>query len=269
MYSEIKQLKLMKKIFFVFLFLSVKFITAQAPDNSLYGYFEEKGNNTFYKSFNFDGNGKVFIADMDYGEYFTRNDSLIIYPDKSIFIFKIKKDKLIGASEWVKKGTWIINKDSTQIGNKVISPKSKEKAELLAEYYDKTKKSNDLDVLFSDEFPKINEELCNKGLAKACLNLFGLKMLEYTPGILSDADKIASKKLKPHPELIALSKKIIALGEPEGYTVLGSYYYTLGLRKEAFQIWDKGEKNGSHKSGMAKATVEFEEELQKAQQKEE
>ncbi|GAB0157088.1 hypothetical protein CHRYSEOSP005_23570 [Chryseobacterium sp. Alg-005] len=266
MYSGNKPLKFMKKILFLFFFLSVKLVMSQEADNSFYGYFEEKGDNTFYKSFSFDGNGKVLIADMDYGDYFTRNDSLIVYPDKSIFIFKIKKDKLTGASEWVKKGTWIINKDSTQIDKREISPKSKGKAELLAEYYDKTKNTNDLDALFSEEFPRINEELCNKGLAKACLNLFGIKMLEYTPGLLSDPDKIASKKIKPHPELIALSKKIVSLGEPEGYTVLGSYYYTLGMRKEAFQIWDKGEQNGSTKSGLTKATIEFEEELKKADQ---
>ncbi|MCT2562116.1 hypothetical protein N0B48_09465 [Chryseobacterium sp. pc1-10] len=41
-----------------------------------------------------------------------------------------------------------------------------------------------------------------KGLAKACMNLFGLKMMKNTPDLLSDPGKIPSKKLKPHSELI-------------------------------------------------------------------
>jgi len=72
-------------------FLSSYILSAQNADNSLQGYYKASSDDTLYSSFNFDGNGKVSIGDMDYGDYFTRNDSLIIYPDKSIFIFKIKK----------------------------------------------------------------------------------------------------------------------------------------------------------------------------------
>lgn len=250
-----------KKFLFVFVLFCLQCINAQKENNELHGYYEEKGSETFYKSFSFDGNGKVMIGGMDYGDYFTRNDSIVIYPDKSIFILTINKGQLKGISSWVEKGVWVPRKDTIVANHRTDSGKAQKKAELLAEYFDKTKKSNDFEVLFSDEFSKMNEGLCNKGLAKACMNLFGIKMLQYTPGVLNSPEKIASKKLKPHPELIALSSKIISLGEPEGYTVLGSYYYTLGLRDKAFQTWDEGEKNGSIKSGMTKAMIEFEEEL--------
>ena len=255
------------KLFLTILSFSTYMLSAQEADNSLQGYYKASNDKTLYNSFNFDGNGKVLIADMDYGDYFTRNDSLIIYPDKSIFIFKIKKGKLTGISDWVEKGVWIPKKDSSEINNRRHPADAQKKAQLLAEYYDKTKSSTgsdlDFEALASGKTSKINEDLCNKGLAKACMNLFGLKMLQYTPGLLTDPVNIASKKIKPHPELLSLSKKIIDLGEPEGYTVLGTYYFTLGLREKAFKTWEEGEKNGSLKSGTTKALIEFQEELDK------
>ncbi|MFP3597011.1 hypothetical protein [Chryseobacterium sp. SIMBA_029] len=261
------------KLFRLLLMVYGCVLSAQGADNALHGYYGADNDKTLYSSFSFsfDGNGKVLIADMDYGDFFTRNDSLIIYPDKSIFIFKIKKDKLIGISNWVEKGVWSPRKDSTSINNRLNPIDAKKKAELLAEYYDKTKKSSksglDFDALVSGKTNEINEKLCQKGLAKACMNLFGLKMMEYTPDLLSDPGKIPSKKLKAHPELILLSERIIELGEPEGYTVLGSYYYVLGLKEKAFKTWDEGEKKGSLKSARTKAMVEIQEELNQEDQK--
>lgn len=254
----------MRKFILLLVVLVVNCMYSQKADNSLHGFYEEKGDKTFYKKFEFDGNGKVLIAGMDYGDYFTRNDSLIIYPDKSIFIFKIQKNgNLKGISNWAEKGVWTFNKDSI-VENKRLQPEmSIKQASLLAEYYDKTKKMSDIDALFSYETPKINEDLCNKGLSKSCLNLFGLKMLDYTPGLLDNADKIASKKLKPHPELIALSKKIVDLGDAEGHTVLGSYYYFLGLKNEANTEWEKAIKKGSSKAALAKGMIEFGESIDK------
>nr|WP_315028700.1 hypothetical protein [uncultured Chryseobacterium sp.] len=255
-----------KKLFLAILSLSGYILSAQEADNSLQGYYKANNDNSLYHSFNFDGNGKVLISDMDYGDYFTRNDSLIIYPDKSIFIFKIKKGKLSGISNWVEKGVWVPKRDSSEVNNRHNPVAAKKKAQLLSEYYDKTKSSSgsdfDFEALLSGKTSGVNEELCNKGLAKACMNLFGLKMMQYTPGLLSDPAKIPSKKIKPHPELIALSKKIIDLGEPEGYTVLGSYYYTLGLKEKAFKTWEDGAKNGSVKSGTTRALIDFQEGLE-------
>ncbi|WP_050020401.1 hypothetical protein [Chryseobacterium sp. P1-3] len=255
----------MKKLFIL---TSAVFITgitsAQKADNALQGYFEEQGDETFYKSFNFDGNGKI-AGGFKSSYYFTRNDSLVILPDKDVFIFKIKKDKLIGISDWVKNGVWIRKKDSTEINNRKSPEESQKRAALLAAYYDKTKNMSGLDALFSNanDFTKISEDFCNQGVAKACLNAFGLKMMEYTPGFFDDLEKIKDKKLKPHPELIELSQKIINLGETEGYNVLGAYYHLLGLREKAFEVWKEGEKQGDPASMISMGLIEVAEEMEK------
>ena len=70
--------------------------------------------------------------------------------------------------------------------------------------------------------------------------------------------------MKPHPELLALSKKIVALGDPEGYTVLGSYYQILGMKTEANDAWNKAIKLGSRKASMAQALIEFSESLEES-----
>lgn len=138
----------MKKfISYLLIFLSI-FSFAQKPDNALQGYYGIKGNGGLYGSFNFDGNGKVLIGDMAHGDYFTRNDSLIIYPDKDIFIFKIKGKELHGISTWVENEVWKFNKDSISVNNRKNPELSQKKAELLAEYYDKKKNQGDLAALF-------------------------------------------------------------------------------------------------------------------------
>lgn len=236
---------------------------AQKVDNSLHGYYQEKKDNTFYKQFEFDGNGKVLISGLDSGDFFTRNDSVIVYPDKSLFVFKIQKNKsLKGISDWVDKGIWVPIKDSIVENNRKNPEKALLEANLLAEYYDRTKAKSSVEDFFSGKTDSVNNDMCNKGLSRACMNLFGMKMLEYTPGLLNDPENIASKKLKPHPELISLSKKIVALGNPEGHTVLGSYYHILGLKEKANTEWEKAIKMGSRKASMAKGLVEFGESLE-------
>lgn len=253
----------MKKIIVL---ISVVFVTgsmfAQKTDNALQGYFEEQGDKTLYHSFNFDGNGKM-VGGMSNGQYFTRNDSLIVFPDKDVFIFKIKKNKLIGISNWVKDGVWIRKKNDNEVNNRKNPVASQKKAALLAGYYDKIKNITGFDALLSDDLLITSESFCNQGLAKACLNTFGLKMMKYTPGVLSGPEKVKEKKLKPHPELIQLSKRIISLGDTEGYNVLGSYYYLLGLREKAFAVWSEGEKHGDAASTLSKGLIDFGEEMDK------
>lgn len=251
-----------KLLVLIFTFSVTDNAFAQKADNALQGYYEEQGNETFYKGFSFDGNGKV-VGGLSDEDYFTRNDSLIVFPDKSIFIFKIKKNKLIGISDWVKKGVWIQKKDSSEVNNRKNPEEAEKRAALLAAFYDKTKKISELDALFSDDLLMINEDFCNRGLAKACLNTFGLKMMKYTPGLLGAPEKIKEKKLKPHPELIKLSEKIVSLGDMKGYNVLGSYYYVIGLENKAFETWAEGEKHGDSASMLSKGLIETAEDVDK------
>ena len=250
----------MKKIsVFTLTFISV-FILAQKADNALQGYYKVKGEGSLYGSFNFDGNGKVLIGEMAHGDYFTRNDSLIIFPDKDIFIFKIKGNKLYGISTWVEKEVWELNKDTASVNNRKNPEASRKKAELLAQYYDKKKDQGDLAALFDTDFVSFNTELCNKGLAKSCMDLFGAKMLEVTPGLLSGKD-LSKKNIKPHPELLALAQKVIDLDEPEGHTILGSYLYAIGQTENAEKEWDKAIEKGSRRAAQARALIEFQTEL--------
>lgn len=237
-------------------------VWAQKADNALQGYYEEQGNETFYKGFSFDGNGKV-VGGVANGYYFTRNDSLVVYPDKGVFIFKIRKGKLIGVSDWVDKGIWVRKKDKTEVNNRKDSEEAQKTATLLASFYDKTKKWSELDALFSDELLAINEDYCNKGLVKACINTFGIKMVQYTPDLLDDPDKMKAKKLKPHPELIQLSQKIVNLGETEGYNLLGSYYLILGLQDKALEAWTEGEKHGDSASILSKSFYDLGKDMDK------
>lgn len=241
-------------------------ISAQKVDNALQGYFEEQGNKALYKSFNFDGNGRM-VGGMSNGHYFTRNDSLVVFPDKDVFIFKIKKNRLIGISHWVKDGVWIRKQDSSEINNRKNPVAAQKNAALLAGYYDKTKNMTGFDALLSDDLLIASESFCDQGLAKACLNTFGLKMMKYTPGFLTGAEKVKQKKLQPHPELIKLSKRIISLGDTEGYNVLGSYYYLLGFREKAFATWSEGEKHGDAASILSKGLIDFGEEMDKEAKK--
>ncbi|GJN62603.1 hypothetical protein [Elizabethkingia anophelis] len=246
----------MKKfISYLLIFLSI-FSFAQKPDNALQGYYGIKGNGGLYGSFNFDGNGKVLIGNMAHGDYFTRNDSLIIYPDKDIFIFKIKGKELHGISTWVENEVWKFNKDSISVNNRKNPELSQKKAELLAEYYDKKKNQGDLAALFDPDFSSFNTKLCDKGLAKSCLDLFGAKMLEVTPGLLTGKD-LSKQNIQPHPELLALAQKIIDMGEPEGHTSLGSYLYAIGRTEEGEKEWNKAIEKGSRKAFQGKALMEF------------
>ena len=78
--------------------------------------------------------------------------------------------------------------------------------------------------------------------------------------------KIPSKKIQPHPELVTLSNKIVALGDPEGHTVLGSYYYVLGLKEKANKEWEKAIEKGSSKAGLAKGMIEFAESIEESKE---
>ena len=68
-----------------------------------------------------------------------REMTAIIYPDKDIFIFKIKGKELHGISTWVENEVWKFNKDSISVNNRQNPELSQKKAELLAQYYDKKK----------------------------------------------------------------------------------------------------------------------------------
>jgi hypothetical protein len=213
-----------------------------------------------YSFFEFNGDGKVNIAGLGTGDYFTKADSLIIYPDKSIFKFKIKGKTLLGVSNWVENKTWV-RKDTITTDYRKDAAVSQNKAALLYEYYKLTGTSKALDFMLAEEIKDSYTEkisvLCNKGLGKACLDYFGILLIQ-DQGLGSLLAPEKNKKVKPaNKQLIALGNKIIAQGEPEGYTVLGSYYFILGDQKKAEELWNTGADKGSQKSAMALFQLEI------------
>ena len=246
-----------------FLVLSTYFINAQNTDNALQGYYIAQSDTLMYSHFEFDGNGKVDIMGMGKGDYFTKGDSLIVFPDKSIFKFKIKENSLIGSSDWVSNGVWT-KKDTLVINNRKNENSAKKTAELLHEYYRINKNMNQLELLLDNNINSLTakiKDLCDRGLGKACLDNFGLILVNDYGGIaslLSTESNNELKKITENPEIIALGNKIIAMGEMEGHTVLGSYYYLIGEKNKAKSEWEKGAKKGSLKSSVAISEVEFE-----------
>jgi len=238
----------------VILLLFSNLINSQVIDNKIEGYYQAESDSNMYSFFEFDGDGKVNIAGLGTGDYFTKGDSLIIYPDKSIFKFKIKGKTLLGVSKWVGNKTWV-RKDTITTSNRKDAAVSQNKAALLYEYYKLTGTSKALDFMLAEKTQDSHTEkismLCNKGLGKACLDYFGILLIQ-DQGLGSLLNPEKNKKAKPaNKQLIALGNKIIAQGELEGYTVLGSYYYILGDQKKAEELWNTGADKGSQKSAMA------------------
>ena len=110
------------------------------------------------------------------------------------------------------------------------------------------------------DYTKTIDDLCNRGLAKACMEKFGIMLMEDVGGmgaVLSNK----TKKPKQNPEIIKLGQKIINMGEVEGHTILGSYYYSLGEKVKAEKEWQTATDKGSTKAGL----VQFEAEMSEAQ----
>ena len=252
----------MKKIYYLLLIISLSnWAGAQVIDNNIQGYYQAKSDSNMYSFFEFDGNGKVSVAGFGSRDYFTKGDSLIIFPDKSIFKFKIKNNTLIGVSNWVDKETWI-KKDTVVANNRKNEAASKRKAALLHEYYKISSEKMALEMMMDDTAAKAKKEkiskLCNEGLSKACMDYFGILLIEDQglDALLNPEKKTKTKPL--NPEIIKLGNKIIAQDEPEGYTLLGSYYFLLGQKEKAEDQWNKGAEKGSQKSALALIQLEME-----------
>ncbi|WP_027387553.1 hypothetical protein [Chryseobacterium gregarium] len=252
-----------KSILFLVGIISCGYFNAQEADNNLQGYFMTNAKETLYPYFAFDGNGKVDIAGYGKGDYFVKNDSVVVFPDKDVFVFKISKNRLTGISSWVQNTKWDLKKDSIAENNRKDNALAKKNAQLLDEYYHKTRaksKSNDFDKLFDDSamgnYSKTIDDLCVRGLAKACMEKFGIMVMQDAGG-MGAILKNKPKKLKQNPEIIKLGQKIIGMGEIEGHTALGSYYYSLGDKTKAEKEWQKAVDKGSMKAGLVQAEAEM------------
>ena len=91
----------MKKLLFLTIIFISNSLFAQQITNTLSGTFKTKAKDELYNPFIFDGKGRVTIGEFDeVGYEFTeRNDSVVIFVEKTVFIFKKEKNQLKGISD--------------------------------------------------------------------------------------------------------------------------------------------------------------------------
>ena len=247
------------------LLAGVIYSNGQEISNRLQGYFKATSDTALYSYFTFDGNGKVDIMGLGDGYYFQKGDTVIVYPDKSIFKFLLKNDQLYGASIWVDDGEWILVKD-TVVENKRTDPEAAERiARLMHQYYEvKTLGETGLLGDLSDTLSLRMQSLCDSGLSKACLDYAGLKIIEQMGGIEALLGNEAVKiKKEASPEVLAVIEKAIQAGDPEGYAVLGGYYATLQNTEKAKEVLEKGGELGCRRCVWAAVSLAMQEETEK------
>lgn len=237
---------------------------AQQINNSLTGYYQQKGDTSFYPYFSFDGNGKVDISGYGTEDFFVKNDSVFIFTDKTdVFIFKLKGNQLTGLATGYVKGERWQKKDSAVTNNRRDDAAAQRKAVLLNEYYLRTAKNRDFTMLFDEDanhkYADTLNDLCGKGLMKACKEFFALRLMNLSGGV---SQLLSGKKtsITKNPELEGLAQKIIQSGDADGYLLMGSYLQATGKEQEAREQFEKAAEEGSTKAALLLWQMEIAEE---------
>ncbi|MGC4234726.1 MAG: hypothetical protein QM594_17230 [Niabella sp.] len=242
-------------------------LSAQKVTNELQGYFKAVSDSTLYDYFSFDGNGTVDIVGLGTGYYFQKDDTLIVYPDKSIFKFIVKDDQLYGASDWVEGNIWKKVKDTAVTNTRLNAAESDGRAMLLYKYYQLKSSVDEWAFLGEPDTSYENSlrGLCDSGLSKACLDVAGLKILEDIGGAgsLLSAKKEETEEPEPNEEILNIIYKAIEFGDLNGYSVLGGYYALIGDMTMAKEMLTVGSDLGCSKCSMALFSLALEEEAQK------
>jgi len=254
----------MKKILGAFFILALNLISnAQTISNSLNGYFSTSKKDALYTSIHFDGKGHALINDGFSGEYFQLDDMVYVFPDKSVFIFKLEKDKLKGVSNWVEKQTYKLSQVPMNDDYIREFKTYKIDPDLLYQYYIQNFNKGTDEISFSvfedgEAYLKKMEELCQKNLTSACGALFGIKLLDASGGL--DAFLSEEKMVvKENKNLENIATKMIDLGDFRGYALLGSYYALIGNLDKAKALYNEGSEKGDGDSAMALFALELEE----------
>lgn len=215
-------------------------VYAQKAHNQLLGQYESNTENSFYKTLSFDNNGKLNIDDFTTVDYFIIADTLIVFPDNDHIKFVMKGDEIYGASNWVNEGIW--KKTNAQVIDQRKDPKkANEQAELLNEYYQKTKQySNQFDMLFDKNLMKqyqvTLEALCEKNILRACKEYLGALTLEQMGGIEYVFGENSKKELKPNPAIEKIIEKVKTINKNEGIYLEASYLLMTGKTEKGNEL---------------------------------
>lgn len=251
----------MKYNLFLILLLNSIILNAQNVTNQISGKYVSENKSTLYQDFEFDNNGKVFIAGMSNGDYFIKGDTLIIFPDKSMFKFLIKNNVLYGVSEWVKNGKWVRNKEKV-IDNRKDNTIAQKNAELLNEFYEKTRmQDNQLKILFDEnlqnEYLKTIENLCDRGLVRACKEYFGMETLSLLGGIEQVLENGNKNEVTENPKLMKIAENVIKIDPAEGYNLLFLYYTITKQTEKANEASEKAISFGNKETILTKMNMEL------------
>ncbi|CAM3301279.1 hypothetical protein [Empedobacter stercoris] len=245
----------MKKIFLLTALFAVSTLFAQQVTNTLEGVFTTKSKDELYNPLKFDGKGKVTITEFDEEgyEFFERNDSVVIFVEKTVFIFKKEKNQLKGISDWVDKKVYKSNLKSFE-NKPQTEAKLAQRAGWMAQNYDINFKNNasylfDFDEEGLNRKLKENEtanaKLCKDGFDESCKIVFAYKFAEQSGGIFETLSATEELKLEPNKELEQLAQRVLDLGNPDGYGLFYNYYYFTGEKEKAEEFLQKGLDLGS------------------------
>jgi hypothetical protein len=235
---------------------------SQKIDNDLLGEFITNENSQLYESFSFDNNGKVTIAPMGEGDYFIAGDTLIVFPNKDVFKFLIKENTLVGVSDWVDKGVWT-KTNKTTINNRTVNELAQKDAQLLSEYYQKTRVNiNPMDMLFDEklkeQYVKNLESLCDRNLVRGCKELFGMETLNQMGGFSAILTKEENNSITPNNKLLSIANKVVAIDPSEGNNLLSMYYFMIKDNKKGQDYLEKAIALGNKEAVLNSLNIELE-----------
>lgn len=204
-------------------------------------------NEGMYDTLVFDGSGKVGIhAFGEYtGDYFQIGDTVVVYPDKSIFVFLKKDDKTLeGISSWV--DGQVFRKMEPDTIAAPTQSRAPEYAAQFYEFYTLTGRngidlSTYLDINIDPALNASIKRLCDEGFAKACITMANALMMN-SPALASlfiSSDE-EDQVFPPEKEIVEYYIKAIELEEADAIAQLGAYFLLLGHKEEANKVFEKG-----------------------------
>lgn len=259
-------------LFLVFLFLAIcssRHITAQDYSVSLSGTFklDTLVKQGIYDAFVFDGAGKVGIH--PFGEYkrdfLQVGDTVIVYPDKSIFTFVMKDENtLLGIDTWVEGQVFRKMENDT-----IITPMQSRAPEYAAQFYKfyiltgrgALDLSTYLKINMDPELNASMKQLCENGFSKACITMANALMMN-SPALASlfKSPGDEEQKFLPDKEIVEYYIKAIELEDPDAIAQYGAYFLLLGHKEEAKKIFEKGCELGYNQCCFSLLGLELEDE---------
>lgn len=236
-------------------------VSAQSVDNNIAGKFITNDTTQIYSNFSFDNNGKVIISDLGQGDYFVKDDTVIIFPDKDIFKFLYKDGVLVGISGWVENGRWTLTQEAVP-NRRTNDLLAKNNAQLLFEYYQKTRlEINPMDILFDESIKQRYmtdlESLCNRKLVRACKELFGMETVNAMGGIGNVLSKGAIGTIADSSRLLGIANKVVAVDSAEGYHLLSLYYMMSNQEDKGERYLNKSMEMGNRDAAITSLKVEL------------